>query len=216
MASVAALALISIGCSSSSDDDPTYRIKTRRSYDKDGVLYNIYNYKYDSEGKYSGNNQTDGAGVSTGTQKYTYGSPYGYTESFAYNADGEMTGHWRRTYNASGKMAVDKSYDADDILLSTSTPTYDDAGKKTRTDIVYESGDTAYYLYEYNADGQRTKRTSYYNDNLSGTFTYTYTDGRWSRHDYYGPDGVTTGHAEFEWEEGEGLDNIVSTYASIR
>jgi hypothetical protein len=210
MASVAALALTSISCSSSSDDDPTYRPKAYRNYNADGVLTSTYYFVYDDEGKYSGNYMTDAEGVITLTQKYTYDSPYGYTKSANYDTSGELTTYTLRTYNSSGKLTESKGYDKSGVLSSTATITYDAEGRRTRQDNVNESGTTYAYLYEYDADGNRTKRTMYFDGEISSYAKYSCENGRWSRIETYDTKDVLLSSMEYDWEEGNRADDILS------
>jgi hypothetical protein len=102
------------------------------------------------------------------------------------------------TFNSKGQSVKHEQYDATDTLTGTATFTYDADGKKTRMDYAYPIGsgmeDYSYYtLYEYDANGNRTKSVTYY-DAYSNFIQYLFLRERTlERMDHY-YDGDLSGH----------------------
>ncbi|CDX04954.1 Prokaryotic membrane lipoprotein lipid attachment site profile [Desulfitobacterium hafniense] len=111
---------------------------------------------------------------------YTYdkGKQTGVT---AYDAGGSETGHVATLYDEEGRQIQDATYAINDGILIRTKSTYDDSGKMIRIDMFHSStedrpnGWQDYQTFEYNGDGQLTKRSLYTygydnNGNQEGSF----------------------------------------------
>jgi hypothetical protein len=211
-------ALVFSGCTKDDDDDSSNKkgkqlLSQLCEYTENGVSHQeLSEYKYDGKGNTIEDNYTE-----TEDGAVTYNSKYSYEynnkgniikeEHTVTHEDGNTdTDLYEIKYDNKGRMIEQiETYSQNGEILSIRTEKnkYNEYNDQIEHEYSYEEtsgrnnhSNKSSYEYEYDAEGNKTKSTYYYNDELINICEFTYV-GDTAKLTYYDKDGnITSNEAQ--------------------
>ena len=188
--------------------DSAGNVRRTSGYDESGALEWYWDHTYDAQGREATVAAYNADGSRMGFVELTYDGQGHQLRSYIYSPDSGKIYAVEYTYDAAGNRTSQIHYDMDGTVTSRSLFLYKN-GLMVREDCYAEGGGLIFYwLYEYDGQRNRTKRSNYSADGaLSYYQTWEYNeDGKVSVYTNYESDGTRSWyHVNLYDEEGNYL-----------
>lgn len=129
-------------------------------YNPDGSLFNKDVYAYDAKGNKTEDAFYNGKGSLVLKEVYAYDAKGYVIEKAIYNPDGSLGIKWVSEYDAKGNKTEDSGYRADGSLSSKWVYAKGNVIKKANYNVDGSLYSKDIYVYEYDTQGNWTKKTS--------------------------------------------------------
>lgn len=170
--------------------DSSGKIRRMTCCDGGGAVLFWHDYTYNAQGQQDSVTSFNATGVQTAQVGLTYDENGNELISYWYDAETGEVGRFENTYDSAGNVVSAILYNPDGSLMSAETYTYNSAGQLTRMDSKYDNH-SHYDLYEYDSQGNQTKRSMYADDGILSAYQlFTYNEnGQELGSQWYSGDG---------------------------